>query len=151
MDDASNTTTILLVFVSDDQLQTIDYIHIRLVVHHTSCQLCELRSILCFIQSIDDDLKRTREKRAASGSSSKIHSFSMFITNFGGLVAGPTDLPYCFMYLNIYSTTVPHEDRHHFNIQGGPPGLHTHVASATPCFSMLTCLRPTGRNTMEVT
>ena len=62
MDDASNTTAILLVFMSDDQLQTIEYFHIGLVVHCTGCQLYEPRSIPCFIQSIDDDLKRTRER-----------------------------------------------------------------------------------------
>ena len=62
MDDASNTTAILLVFVSDDQLKTIEYIYIGLVVHHTGCQLYKPRCIPCFIQSIDDDLKRTREK-----------------------------------------------------------------------------------------
>ena len=61
MDDASNTTAILLVFMSDDQLQTIKYIHIGLVVCHAGCQLYELRSISCFMQSIADDLKRTRE------------------------------------------------------------------------------------------
>ena len=52
MDDASNT--ILLVFTSDDQLQTIKYVHIRLVVHRTGCQLCEPRSVPCFTQSIED-------------------------------------------------------------------------------------------------
>ena len=51
----------------------------------------------------------------------------MFIANFGGLMAVPTDLPYSLVYPNIYSPTVPHEDKHHFNIQGGPPGLHTHA------------------------
>ena len=62
MDDAGNTTTILLVFTSDDQLQAIKYVHIGLVVHHAGCQLYELRSIAYFTQSIDDDLKRTREQ-----------------------------------------------------------------------------------------
>ena len=54
MDDASNSTAILLVFTSDDQLQTIEYVHIMLVVHHTDCQLYKLRSIPCFTQSICD-------------------------------------------------------------------------------------------------
>ena len=125
MDDTSNTTTILLVFTSDNQLQTIEYIHIGLVVCHVGCQLYEPRYVPCFTQSIDDDLKRTREQRAASGSSGKARSYSMFIANFGGLMAVPTDPSYCLMYPNIYSTTVPNEDGHHFNIQGGPPGLHT--------------------------
>ena len=49
MDTASHTTTILLVFLLADQLQTIKYIHIGLVVHHTSCQLYEQKAILWFI------------------------------------------------------------------------------------------------------
>ena len=61
MDNASNTTAILLLFMSDNQLQTIKYIHIRPVVHHAGCQLYEPRSIPCFTKSIDDDLK-TREQ-----------------------------------------------------------------------------------------
>ena len=107
MDDASNTTTILLVFMSDDQLETIKYVHIWLVVCRTSCQLYELRSIPWFTKSIDDDLKKTREKCVASGGSGKAHSFSMFIANFGGLMAVPTDPPFCLMYPNIYSDTSP--------------------------------------------
>ena len=40
-------------------------------------------------------------------------------------MALPTDLPYCLVYPNIYSSTIPEKDRHHFNVRGGPPGLHT--------------------------
>ena len=40
-------------------------------------------------------------------------------------MAVPTDPPYCLVYHNIYSTTVPNKDRHHFNVQGGPVGLRT--------------------------
>ena len=60
MDNASNTTAILVVFMSDDQLQTIEYVHIGLVVCHAGCQLYELRSVSCFMQSIDDDLKSSQ-------------------------------------------------------------------------------------------
>ena len=91
----------------------------------TQCVYIHTRSIPCFIQSIDDDLKRTMEKQAASSSSGKVHSFCMFIASLGGLMAVSTDPPYCLVYPNIYSTTVPHEDRHHFNVQGGPPWLLT--------------------------
>ena len=44
MDTANHTTTILLLFLSDNQLQTIEYIHIGLV-GHTSCQLYEQKNI----------------------------------------------------------------------------------------------------------
>ena len=62
MKDASTTTPILLVFVSDDQLKTIKYVHIRLVVHCTSCQFYEPKSIPWFIQLIEADLKQAKEK-----------------------------------------------------------------------------------------
>ena len=42
-------------------------------------------------------------------------------------MALPTDPPYCLMYPNIYSSTIPEKDRHHFNIRGSPPGVHTCV------------------------
>ena len=58
----------------------------------------------------------------------------MFIANFGGLMAMPTDLPYCLVYHNIYSTTVSHKHRHHFNVQGSPPGLCT---QACVCHALL--------------
>ena len=43
------------------------------------------------------------------------------------MMALPTNLPYCLVYPNIYSSTIPEKDRHHFNVGGSPPGVHTHV------------------------
>ena len=51
----------------------------------------------------------------------------MFVANFGGLMAVPTEPPYCLMYPNIYAASVPPENRNHFNVKGGPPRLCTHV------------------------
>ena len=127
MDVASHTTTILLVFMSDDQLQTIEYIHIGLVVHHASCQLYEQKAIPWFIKSIEDHPEKARSKQEACESSGGACSFSMFFANFGSLMAVPTEPPYCLVYPNIYAVSIPPEDRNHFNIQGGSPGLHTHV------------------------
>ena len=66
--DASDTTAILLVFVSDDQLTSIVYVHIRLIVCHISNQIYEPRAIPQFIQYIEADLKHTKEKWEASSS-----------------------------------------------------------------------------------
>ena len=88
-------------------------------------QLYEQKAIPLFIKSIGDDLKKARSKWAAGKDPGEACSFSMFISNFGGLTAVPTDPPYCLMYPNIYSNEVPPEDKNHFNIKGGPPGLHT--------------------------
>ena len=152
MDAASHTTTILLVFLSDDQLQTIEYIHIGLVVCHASCQLYEQKAIPWFIKSIEDHLEKARSKREACRSLGRACSSSMFVANFGSLMAVPTEPPYCLVYPNIYAASIPPKDRNQFNVQGGPPRLCTHTsASAMPCSSMQTCLRPTGRNTMVAT
>ena len=134
MDVASHTTAILLVFLSDDQHETIKYIHIGLVVHCASCQLYEQKAIPLFIRSIEDDLTKARLKRAAGKDQGKVHSFSMFFGNFGGLMAVPTDPPYCLMYPNIYSNEVPPKDKNHFNVKGGPSRLRTH---ACICCAML--------------
>ena len=49
----------------------------------------------------------------------------MLVTNFGSLMAIPTDPPYCLMYPNTYSNKVVLENQNHFNTMGGPPRLCT--------------------------
>ena len=119
-----NTTAILLVFLSDDQLTSIEHVHIGLVVHHISGQIYEHKAIPQFIQYIEADLKQTKQKHKVSSSALREQSYCMFVANIRGIMALPTDLPYCLMYPNIYSSTL-HEDRHHLNIGGGPPGVGT--------------------------
>ena len=113
MDPTSHTTAIFLVFLSDDQHETIKYIHIGLVVCCASCHLYEQKAIPWLIKSIEYDLKKARSKWAAGKDPSKAHSFSMFVGNFGGLMAVPTDPPYCLVYSNIYYNEVPPEDKTH--------------------------------------
>ena len=125
--DASNTTAILLVFVSDDQLTSIVHVHIRLIVSHIGSQIYEPRAIPQFIQYIEADLKHTKEKWEASSSALRARSYCMFVVNFGGMMALPTVPPYCLVYPNIYSSTIPEKDKHHFNFGGGPPGVRTRM------------------------
>ena len=49
MDMASNSTTILTVFLSDDQHEAIQHVHIGLVVCSVGCILYEQKAILPFI------------------------------------------------------------------------------------------------------
>ena len=49
----------------------------------------------------------------------------MFVVNFLGIMALPMDPPYCLVYPNIYSSTISEKDRHHLNVGGSPPGVHT--------------------------
>ena len=60
--DASDTTTILLVFVSDDQLTSIEHVDIRLMVCCISSQIYEPKATPQFIQYIEADLKQTKQK-----------------------------------------------------------------------------------------
>ena len=149
--DASDTTAILLVFVSDDQLTSIKHVHIGLMVCHIGSQIYEPKAIPQFIQYIEVDLKHTKEKREASGSALRAQSYCMFVVNFGGIMALPTNLPYCLAYPNIYSSTIPEKDRHHLNVGVALQWCAPTCASAMPCFNMLTCPQTTGSNTTGVT
>ena len=60
--DASHTTPVLLVFVSDDQLTSTEHVHIELVVRRIGSQIYEPKAIPQFIQYIEADLKHTKEK-----------------------------------------------------------------------------------------
>ena len=54
----SNTTAILIVFLSDEEHQGIENVHINLVVHHEGCHLYMQDGILPFVKSIEVDLKK---------------------------------------------------------------------------------------------
>ena len=58
--DASDTTAILLVFVSDGQMTSIEHVCIELVVRCTGSQIYEPKSIPQFIQYIEVDLEHTK-------------------------------------------------------------------------------------------
>ena len=124
IDMASNSTAILIAFLSD-QHKAIQYVHIRLVVHSIGCILYEQKAILPFIHSIKEDLERARLKQASGRDPGLVHSYSMLVANFGDLMAVPTDPPCCLMYPNTYSDKVALKNQNHFNTTGGPPRLHT--------------------------
>ena len=114
--DASDTTAILLVFISDDQLTSIVHVHIGLIVRCISSQIYEPRAIPLFIQYIEVDLKHTKEKWEASSSALRVQSCCMFVVNFGGIMALPTDL---FL--------LPHVSQHllfHHSQEGQAPFQH---------------------------
>ena len=62
MDVASNSAAILIVFLSNDQHEAVQHIHIWLIVHCVGCTLYEQKGILPFIHSIEEDLERARLK-----------------------------------------------------------------------------------------
>ena len=134
MDVVSNCTTILVVFLLDDQHEAIQHIHIGLVVHHIGCILYEQKAILPFIHSIEEDLEMARLKWTSGRDLDLACSYAMLVANFGGLMAIPTDPPYCLMYPNTYSDEVALENQNHFNAVGGLPGLCT---SSCICHALL--------------
>ena len=52
-----------------------------------------------------------------------MHSYSLLIANYGGVMAVPTDSPYFLVYLTMYNTGM--EDQNHFNTASSPSGLCT--------------------------
>ena len=134
MDVVSNSAAILIVFLSDDQHEAIQYIHIGLVVHHVGCSLYEQKAILPSIHSIKEDLERARLKQASGRDPGPACSYSMLVAKFGGLMAIPTDPLYCLMYPNTYRDEVALVNQNHFNTVGGPSELCT---SSCICCALL--------------
>ena len=60
----SSSTAILLVFLSDEQHEGIQHVHIGLVVHCKKCNLYMQDRILSFVKSIEADLKKAWDRRA---------------------------------------------------------------------------------------
>ena len=80
--------------------------------------------ILPFVKSIEVDLKKVRDRHAQNKDPGGVHSYSLLIANHGGIMAVPTDLPYCLVYPTMYNDDT--EDLNHFNTAASPSGLHTH-------------------------
>ena len=116
---------ILIVFLLDDQHEAIQYVHIELVERRVGCTLYKQKAILPSIHSIEEDLETARLKKVSGRDPGPAHSYSMLVTNFGGLMAVPTDPPYCLVYPNTYNNEVALENQNHFNTMGGAPRLCT--------------------------
>ena len=130
-DAASASTAILIVFLSNEQHMAIEHVNISLVVHCISCNLYDQDGILPFINSIEEDLKKVWQKLDVGKDPSGVCSYAMLVTNFDGIMAIPTDPPYCLVYPVIYSDDIA---INHFNTTASPPGLHT---SGCMCCALL--------------
>ena len=98
-DTASGSTALLIVFLLDEQHTTIQHIHIGLVVHCIGCNLYDQDGILPFINSIEENQKKVWQKWDTGKDPGGVHSYAMLVTNFGGIMAVPTDPPYCLIYV----------------------------------------------------
>ena len=119
----SGTTAILIVFLSSEEHQGIEHMHISLVVHCKECCLYMQDGILPFVKSIEATLKKVRDKHAQNKDPGGVHSYSLLIANYGGVMTVPTDPLYCLVYPTVYNNDV--EDQNHFNTAASPSGMYT--------------------------
>ena len=92
-DAVSSSTAILIVFLSYEQHMTIQHNHLGLAVCCVSCNLYNQDGILPFINSIEEDLKKVRQKWDPGKNPGRVHSYAMLVTNFCGIMAVPMDSP----------------------------------------------------------
>ena len=128
----SHSMAIFLVFLSDDMLTAIKHMHIGLVAHHVSSDLFSQSGILPFVESIESDLKKVRELHTQGKEVSQVHSYSDLMANYGGIMALPTEPPYCLVYPTVSDVNAVYKTN--FNTVGSQSGMHT---EACMCFSLL--------------
>ena len=139
----SSSTAILLVFLSNEQLEGVKHMNIGLVVCHVASNLATQAGILPYVASIEDDLATVRERHDCRKGIGGVNYYSMLIANYGGVMALPAELPYCLMYPTMYDDDVV--DKTHFNTKGSPSGMHPpRSACAAPSSALWTRILPTG-------
>ena len=119
----SHTTDILIVFLSDEEQQGIEHVHIGLVVQREGCHLYMQDGILPFAKSIEVDLEKVRDRHAQNKDPGGVRLYSLLIAKYGGIMAVPTDPQYCLVYPTMYSNDA--EDQNHFNTAASQSGLCT--------------------------
>ena len=126
----SGSTAILIVFLSEADFKGMEHIHIGLMVHCADCKLYDQSGILPFIETVNDNLEKAPKNR----SKSRLHSYSLLVANYGGIMVVPMEPPYCLMYPTMYETKVPAKDKHHFNTRAILRGCAQVPACAMPCY-----------------
>ena len=116
----SGTTAILLVFQADSQHEEITDVYMGLVVCRVKSHLYTPDQILDFVKDIEVDLQAVRDALNARGNPSKRRAFCLFVSNFGGTMSIPTDLPYCLIYPTSYVRDVEPD---HFDTCNNPVGM----------------------------
>ena len=120
----SRTTTILLVFQADSQHEWITDVYVRLVVRRVESHLYTLDQILDFVKDIEGDLKMAHDAALkAGGNLGKRHAFCLFVSNYGGAMSVPMDLPYCLIYPMSY---VRDMEPDHFDTHNNRAGTCLH-------------------------
>ena len=97
--------------------------HIGLVVCHKECNFYMQDEILAFVKSIEADFKKMRDRHTLNKDPDGVRSYALFIANYGGVVAFPTNPLYCLVYPTAYNEDV--EDQNHFNTAASLSGMCT--------------------------
>ena len=81
--------------------------------------LYTLDQILDFVRYVEVDVKAAWDALQAGGNPGKRHTFCLFVSNYGGAMSIPTDLPYCLIYPTSYVRDVEPD---HFDTYNNPVG-----------------------------
>ena len=127
----SGTTAILLVFQADGQHEKITDVYVGLIVPRVDSHLYTPDQILDFVRDIEVNLKAAQDALKAGGDPSKRRAFCLFVSNYGGTMSIPIDLPYCLIYLTSYVRDVEPD---HFDTCNNPAGTCLHCCI---CHTML--------------
>ena len=73
-----------------------------LIVRRVESHLYTPDQILDFVKDIEVDLQAACDAIKAGGDPGKKHTFCLFVSNFGGAMSIPMDLPYCLVYPTSY-------------------------------------------------
>ena len=119
----SGTTAILLVFQADGQHERITDVYVGLVIHRVESCLYTPDQILDFVTDIEVNLKVAWDALKAGGDPGNRRAFCLFVSNYGGAMSIPTDLPYCLIYPMSYVRDVEPD---HFDTRNNPAGTRLH-------------------------
>ena len=98
-------------------------VYVGLVVCWVKSCLYNPDQILDFVKEIEIDLQAAHDVLDAGGDPGKRHTFCLFISNFGGTLAIPTDPPYCLVYPTCY---LRNADSDHFDTHNNLAGTRLH-------------------------
>ena len=143
----SSSTAFLIVFLSNEEHECIQHMHIGLVVHCAECNLYRQDRILPFVKSIEADLAKVRDRCTHNKDPDVVHSYTLLVANCGGII-GPFQLTLCIAWCIPLCITMTCRTRTTSTQQPVLQGCAHMLARAAPCFSSWTRI-PTTEECMK--
>ena len=75
------------------------------------------------MKAIEADIKKVRDRHTQNKDPGRVCSYVLLVANYGGIMAIPTNPPYCLVYPTLYNEDT--EDQNHFITPASPSGMHT--------------------------